>query len=61
MSDYDSTADTISELDEEEDFDDTSESGGIFQWRECSVIVERLRPEIEREAMIESGRSFLIK
>ena len=61
MSDHDSTADTIFELDEEEDFAASPDSAGISQWRECSVIVERLRPEIEREAMKEGGRrSFYI-
>ena len=60
MSDHESTSDSRSDQDEEEDCDATQqESAEIIEWRECSVIVTRLHPEIEREALKGGGcRTF---
>lgn len=45
--------DDLTTEDEEEDCAATLESAAIIQWRECSVIVERICPEIKRETMKE--------
>ena len=58
-SDHESASDSIPDQNEEDSDATKQESADIIQWRECSVIVTRLSPEIEREVLKKGGyRTF---